>query len=323
MSIVELITKNFGKPRSYNTNTSQLNVNCPRCAEFNNNKLDGKHNLEININKNVYRCWKCEDEMSGSLYNLFKYYTTKEDFSKFVEEAKNYVSISDYIKNKKNKLEGSKVSLPEEFISFRDMKKSNKKHLWFYYYMIKNRGLTKEMLENFNIGFCLEGKLKYRVIIPSYDKNGMINYYSARSIFEDAIPKYKMPDYKETGVSKFDIIFNESNIDFNDTVYLVEGVFEVFPFPKNTIPILGKVLCDKILEILVRYKPNVVICLNKDAIKSAKNIKEKLNSYGLKNVTILEIESDDDIADIYKKEKEEGVLKIFKRNYDKSIIRKI
>jgi hypothetical protein len=313
MSVYNLIVSNFGNPRSYNTNTSQLNVNCPRCAEYNNNKIDNKYNLEININKNVYRCWKCEDEMSGSLYNLFRYYTTKEDFLKFIEESKNYINISNYISNKKKKKECG-LSLPTEFINFKDIDLNNKKHKWAYYYLSKERGLNIDMINNFDIGFCLEGRLRYRIVIPSYNKNGELNYYCARTFLKDAIPKYRFPDFRETGVSKFDVIFNESNIDFNDTVFLVEGVFEVFPFPKNTIPILGKVLSDVLLGKLIKYKPNVVICLNKDAIKNAKLIKNKLNSCGLLNVKILFMETDDDIADIYKNEKENGVLKIFENN---------
>ena len=49
--------------------------------------------------------------------------------------------------------------------------------------------------------------------------------------------------------SKEDIIFNEDKIDWNKNLFLVEGVFDSLFIP-NSIPMLGKVMSDKLWEAI-------------------------------------------------------------------------
>ena len=68
----------------------------------------------------------------------------------------------------------------------------------------------------------------------SYDKEGELNYYIARSWDLKSRAKYKNPE-----AEKDKIIFNESLIDWNKDIYLVEGVFDSF-FLDNSVAMLGK-----------------------------------------------------------------------------------
>ena len=82
---------------------------------------------------------------------------------------------------------------------------------------------------------------------------------------------------------KRSIIFNEYNINWDSTVYLVEGAFDHIVTP-NSIPILGKYISDKLFHALqTRCKSDVVIVLDGGAEekKDTKVLYRKLNSVNL------------------------------------------
>ena len=170
----------------------------------------------------------------------------------------------------------------------------NPLHIEAYEYL-KNRKVSDFLLKRDNLGFCLEGYYKNRIIIPSYGTNGKINFYVTRT-FKNDVEKHQA--YKLPQADKREIIFNEKHINWNSTVYIVEAYFEYTTIPVNTIVLLGKSLQDNILSKLIKYKPNVIIMLNPDAIEkrqdfnysktpnSSLEIKERLLNLGLKNVII-------------------------------------
>jgi hypothetical protein len=131
-----------------------------------------------------------------------------------------------------------------------------------------------------------------------------LNYYVTRT-FKDDVEKYQA--YKLPKADKREIIFNEKNINWNTTVYIVEAYFEYTTIPVNTIVLLGKSLYDNILSKLIKYKPNVVILLNPDAIEKRQNfnynmtpnssleIQERLLSLGLTNVKVQMYNDDNDL----------------------------
>jgi choline kinase len=190
--------------------------------------------------------------------------------------------------------------LPKEFISFQKIDKNNPLHMEAYNYL-KNRKVSNFLIKKDNLGFCLEGYYKNRIIIPSYDSNNKINFYVTRT-FKDDPYKYKLPQ-----ADKKEIIFNEKNINWNATVYIVEAYFEYTTIPINTIILLGKSLQDNILSKLIKYKPNVIIMLNPDAIEkrqdfnysktpnSSLEIQERLLNLGLTNVMIQTYNNDFDL----------------------------
>ena len=74
--------------------------------------------------------------------------------------------------------------------------------------------------------------------------------------------------------------------------------------PINSIPLLGKTLSGALLDKLRRFKPNIIILLDPDAIKNAKAILIELVSlYGndeKDKVKIVELPNNDDIDEIRK-----------------------
>ena len=248
--------------------TEQLQTNCPRCQEIDGlAQPDGKYNLEINTEKRVFRCWKCDSpKFSGSLGRLIKIFGTKTDYDLYKDYA---TMFNDYDENDDDKDFGF-VELPPEFISFADMNPDDRLHLEAYNYMVLERQIEYSVLVKFRIGFCYEGKYAGRIIIPSYDQQGDLNYFVGRSY------RNQKPPYMNPKADKDIIIFNEGLINWDSTIYLVEGAFEVLSFPINTVPQLGKTLSSAFFFKLKQKKPEIVIVLDPDAYKDSVEIFQKL-----------------------------------------------
>ena len=71
------------------------------------------------------------------------------------------------------------VKLPEEFKPMWE-KSSNPFYPTLSY--LKRRGITHEDILKYNIGYCESGLFSNRVIIPSYDENGQLNFFVGRDI---------------------------------------------------------------------------------------------------------------------------------------------
>ena len=72
-----------------------------------------------------------------------------------------------------------------------------------------SRGVTKNEIARWKIGYCDEGDFAGRIIIPSSDMQGDVNYFVARS-YDREWPRYLNPQ----NVDK-NIIFNELFLDFD------------------------------------------------------------------------------------------------------------
>ena len=144
-----------------------------------------------------------------------------------------------------------------------------------------------------SMGYTTQGVYRGRIVIPSFDGDDKINYFVARSYINHKM-KYKNPEYP-----KEEIIFNESKIDWEKDIYLVEGVFDML-FLENSIPILGKTVSDKLWSTLYdRCKSNVVICLDGDAWDDSEKLYRKLDGGKLNGkVRLIKMPKDKDVAEL-------------------------
>ena len=62
----------------FDDRTFQYQFPCPRCVERDGWTEARKYNLEVNIQKQVFQCWKCssggDDEMRGTIVKLIRMY---------------------------------------------------------------------------------------------------------------------------------------------------------------------------------------------------------------------------------------------------------
>jgi hypothetical protein len=285
----------------------QVQVNCPVCQERDGLMgPDGKYNLEINTAKRVFRCWKCDEpKFSGSLGRLIRIYGTNADYEIYKDYAGQFFDYS----TSDDEVEFDFVEIPKEIIYFSEMDETNPEHFAAYSYMLLDRKITKEQMITYRLGFCTEGKYEGRIIIPSFDVDGNVNYFVARSYRKETKPTYMNPK-----VDKDKIIFNEGIINWDSHVFIVEGVFDMFSL-YNAIPQLGKTLSKKTFFKLKEKKPYVTILLDGDAWKNEMDIYHKLLAiYGEESnkILVVNLQGNLDIDEIRKKCGKEKILNILR-----------
>lgn len=294
--VISFLEKVFDEPKKRFEDTIDFEFNC------NSNKCKhdvNKYNLTYNINKNIFNCWKCG--YRGNLHKLLKKYGNKDDYdllSSIVKDLKHEDPIENFEHEKKN------LELPEGF-EFLDTASDtfHKKNALKY---LESRGIGIQEIKKYKIGFTTKGKYRFRVIVPSYDGSGKLNYFDGRAFYPNIKPTYLKPDSEI--VKKSQIIFNEQNISFNVPIFLVEGVFDMFPI-YNVIPILGKRINMELLNKIIKHRTPIVLCLDEDAISDVVGIFYLLNSFGIE---VYWCPIKDDLAKVYEKYGKSGVVETLK-----------
>ena len=141
-------------------------------------------------------------------------------------------------------------------------------------YLLK-RGITGNDILKYNIGYCEEGAYRNRVIIPSYDKNGSLNYFVGRDVYNSKL-KYKNPP-----VSK-NVIGFELFINWDEPLILCEGVFDAIAIKRNAIPLFGKTVQSKLkTELYKQSVKKIYVVLDEDAKRDALKLTSKLMENGI------------------------------------------
>jgi len=281
-AIVELLEDLLGDHGLHYPNRGQISFNCPVCDDERN-----KHNLEVNYFSNVFKCWSCGDNEGthGSLGKLFDKYGNKK-----LKKLYNILK-PETIQVKEKRV--PKLKLPEGYKKFSEVNKIYpvRKQAINYLY---NRGISDDVIEKYQIGFCDVGDHNGRIIIPSYNKKGELNYYISRSWDPNSRYKYKNPQ-----TEKDKIVFWENMIDWDKDIYLVEGAFDGIFLP-NSIPMLGKHMSELLFETIYNNaKGDIIICLDADAWDNATKLYHELNGgsmYG--RIKIIKLPDDKDTADL-------------------------
>jgi len=251
------------------TNEEEHQFHCPKC---NHHKLK----LSVNIDKGVFKCWICDysgtkispliRRFAPSYYADWRLLEGEIDLDKYDTIFADEVEAPPQI-----------IDLPENFQTLTGKKTRLKQKPLNYLY---SRGFTDTDILNWKIGFCDFGEYQDRVIVPSFDSEGNVSFFIARSYTDDWM-KYRNPK-----VSK-DIIFNDLNVDWDNDVILVEGVFDAMKC-KNAIPLLGSTLRENSLlfQKICERKPNVYLALDEDAKGKEFGIAKKLREYGIRTMSI-------------------------------------
>jgi DNA primase len=280
--LLNMLENILGKPEKVYDSKLQYGYNCPECD-------DGKKkgNLEVTLEKHLFHCWSCgaNNGTHGSLFKLIRTYGNKEH----IKIYKIFQPEEFKIKEKKRK----ELKLPDCFTL---IKNGNPNYPVFKQALryLRERGVTDKMIIDNNIGFCGTGTHANRIIIPSYDDLGILNYYIARSWIPHTRAKYKNPEQE-----KDKIIFNESLIDWDEDIYLVEGVFDSIFLP-NSIPMLGKHMSELLFNTLYeKVNKNIILALDGDAWQDSLRLYHELNGGRLfGSIKVVKMPIDNDIADL-------------------------
>lgn len=303
--IVGILEDIFDKPKKHNHEKGQISFDCPACAADKGMPHgDGKGNLEINYYKGVYKCWACHqyNDMSGPLVKLIKSYGNEKNLKDYYRFKPEDIPVQF------KEITPDILKLPIGFIELKYPKKFNSDYDEAIRYL-KGRGIGLDIIARYNLGYTVKGDNAGRIIIPSYSDNGELNYYTGRAFQKFIWPKYNNPD-----LDKKEIIFNEHLINWDATIYLVEGPFDHIVVP-NSIPLLGKYISDKLFMLLLeKAKSDIVIVLDDDAKKDIDYLNKKINInqlYGRIKVTYLP--EGYDISKVHQKFGRKGVIKILRQ----------
>ena len=229
--------------------------------------------------ENPWHCWVC-DKRGKKLIQVFKQVKISPEV---LLELKSIIKVETA---DKEFVVTEKLNLPKEFKLLTNIQQSNitGRHALAY---IKSRNISEEDILKYNIGYCESGPYKNMIIIPSYDENGILNYFTGRSFEKD--PKIK---YKNPSVSR-DIIPFELFINWDLPFILCEGPFDAIAIKRNVIPLLGKNIQSKLMrKIVMSSVDKIYIALDKDAQKQALSFCERLMNEG-KEVYLVDMQDKD------------------------------
>lgn len=285
--IVSILESFLGDSKNGVSADYEMEFGCPRCEEKYGPHENDKFNLAVNIKKGVFKCWKCESEgdlMKGSIGKLIKMYGNHEILERY-RKAIQGLRESELYKLKFDDgdfadtlscADDNSVKLPSNFVRLTlDNSKKFKKALDY----LSARGIGWKIINEYGIGvttYDSSNKIaSNRIIIPSYDEYGSINYWTGRD-FSGLSYRQK---YFNPKAERKNIIFNEYKVQWDADITLVEGPFDHIVTP-NSIPLLGKVIKPefKLFQMLNdKARANVNIFLDADAYDTAKYTYEILN----------------------------------------------
>lgn len=238
---------------------SELILQCPHCEREKTPKL------YINVEMGVFNCFRCG--FKGKIRHLYKH-------PNIIARIEEQVSLAEYNKLKSFKpLEVKNVDVLEDMNPVREVFYEDPQ----YDYLI-SRGWTEDLIDLYRPLVSMNPHHANRVILPVV-VNDQIVYYTARSMEENPVLKYKNPK-----VSRKSIVFRslipEGMLYPKDAV-IGEGIFDMYKVP-NGIGLLGKTISKEneknLLESLVP-KQNIYVCLDEGAEEPIQTICKKLTTW--------------------------------------------
>ena len=244
---------------------SEISVRCPYCGK------PGKSKMCIIIDTDVYHCWVCEAKGRG-LGKLI----AKVNSSKVEEYFARYASV-----NKKTIAEETepeiKIELPDDFSMIMSGDRSDPAWKAVTKYAL-SRGFNKGTLWQFRAGYSSSFEWKRRLILPSFDKDGKLNYITGRAI--DPENKFR---YKNLSAPRKSLVYNEIDVDWTKPLLLAEGPLDLVKVRMNKTCLLGSTLSpDSLLfRRIVENQTPVILILDQDARKKALQIASTLADYSI------------------------------------------
>lgn len=249
---------------------------CPFCHHH-------KKKLQINIQTQQWHCWVCDAKGKRIQRLLKRLHVDSHKLKKIYEiYGDDYVVYSNNTEEEKVELR-----LPNEFQSLLKEPKGFNPLFGKVKEYARKRGISQGDIKRYNIGYCDSGHYANRIIIPSYDNNNRLNYFIARSVFDEEKFKYKNPP-----VSKNVIMF-ENQINWNEPITLVEGVFDAMAVKRNAIPLLGKFVPKTLNDTIYKKEvKSINILLDEDAQEQALRYTVQYQNQGITTKNIKPTDKD-------------------------------
>jgi DNA primase len=273
-TIISTLTNVLGNGVSLKGN--EIAYHCPFCNHH-------KPKLQVNTETQKWHCWTCNSG-GKKLTSLLRKLDVDRKTISLIREI---YGDSNWTPQQEDADTKVFIQLPKEFISLVEEASGFNPEYKHAIYYLNQRGITQKDIIKYNIGYCKEGLYSRRVIIPSYNSDGSLNYFVSRSYYPEEKMKYKNPP-----ISK-NIICFESQVNWNEPIILCEGVFDAITIKRNAIPLLGKFPSKQLVEkIFMSGVSDIVISLDNDAINEALKAAEYFRKNGI-NVKMMYLKDKD------------------------------
>jgi len=277
--VTTFIQKVFGEGKPSNGGQN-LSVVCPICAGKHGHGYS-KKKLVIRTDNWVSQCWVCSFKGRNILPLLKKFHpqSVGEFVSTFLS-SEQLLSHAEEITGK----EEYHVRLPE---GFQLLAQAEGKQAWWLKKYLKERGIIEDRdLWYWKFGFTEEDKdFKDRIIVPSFNEEGKLNFWTARVTKRGMKQKYLNPPTKRETV-----IFNELNLDWSQPLTITEGPFDLFKCNENSTCLLGSAITEDYLlfQKIVQNNTPIILALDEDAQEKAFEIAKVFGSYSI-DVSLLTV----------------------------------
>lgn len=322
----DILASFLGQPKSEITDSGQLQFNCPRCVDEKGYGEMGKYNLEVNVLRGVFKCWSCcsvDDDMKGPVKKLILRYGGREAYKEYESVVRDIRSNELYkLPEYKNMLgdgiEDTYLHLPATYkkVDLATCRRQVRD------YLIK-RNITQDIIDKFKIGYTNwqeeKPRDRNRIIIPSYNEDESLNYWVGRD-FTGGKNRQKYNNIE--GVKKTEIVFQESHIQWDSDITLVEGAIDCI-YGNNTIALLGKTLGpndETYIKLKERANANVIICLDSDTTdEEIMNIYDLLEKALPGRVRYIKMDKYKDFGEAYEAGGKKAIIELMKhqRTFDK------
>jgi len=237
-----------------------------------------KPKLQINISTGKWHCWVSNVGGRNLFQLLKKVGATKEQFSELSE------LVDDLPRYKPTEDKSESVRLPKEYKPLWNGGDSIvKRHALSYLY---RRDITDADILKYDIGYCDSGLYSNRIIIPSYDSDGKLNFFVGRDFYNGNMKYRNSPTTKD--IIGFDLFIN-----WDEPIILCEGVFDAMAFKRNTIPLFGKTVMNNLMKKIIESRVKTLyLALDKDATTDAVEITEQFMNHGI-DVRMMNFEEKD------------------------------
>ena len=254
-SIIKQSLESFlGKARVKN---DELQFYCKFCNHQ-------KRKFNINLISHAWHCWVCGSK-GRSLFSL----------AKKLEASQKVLSLFRTLRpGKISKKTGEFLELPKEFTPIYGGNSSHPDYKNAVRYL-KKRNVSGNDVLRYNIGYAQSGSYSGMIIIPSYNSDGELNYFTSRAFYECGMT------HKNPPVSR-DVVGYELFVNWKEPLNIVEGPFDAVTLGSNTIPLFGKTLSKSLIsKIIENNVERINLILDKDALQKSLEHAQRFLSQGI------------------------------------------
>jgi hypothetical protein len=271
---VRFIESVFGRSRP-NRNRTNIAVRCPR-PECDSSKDPQKLKLVIRITDDANHCWVCGFRARSLLPLLLKH-AGRDAIALYRErfyrgqlfDCPNHDAAAEI------------TALPSDFrlLALAGPKDAPAQAALAY---VRRRGLGERELWRFKLGVSDSETWRDRVIVPSFDRMGELNFFTGRAL------KRGMVSYRNCDADKTAIVFNELHVDWSARLVLCEGPFDLFKCGENAVPLLGSNLSEDsaLMDALLFKRTPIAIAIDADMQEKALRFGRRLAEYGIDVVMV-------------------------------------